>query len=294
MIYTVRQSTEYRYAEPVPSSRHMLRCIPASGGGQLRRAHSLSLSPAPHERCEEVDFFGNAVTAIAFAQPHDRLIVTSTARVEVFPAAVELGFPAPSWESVRNAAVRDTGAGPEAPIHGLHHSPAIPWLPEIADYAAACFAPARPVAEALLDLSQRIQDDFAYDPDATDVATPPAQAFAQKRGVCQDFAQVMLCGLRGLGLPALYVSGYLRTLPPPGQPRLVGADATHAWVSVWCGGHLGWRDFDPTNGVAVGQDHVRLAIGRHYAEVAPVDGIIHTAGGHTLKVSVDVAAEPAS
>jgi transglutaminase-like putative cysteine protease len=148
----------------------------------------------------------------------------------------------------------------------------------------------RPLAVAVAELNRRIQADFVYDPQATDVGTPPAAAFAAKRGVCQDFAQVMLAGLRGVGLAARYVSGYLRTVPPPGQKRLEGADATHAWIEVYAGEAEGWLGFDPTNGIAAGPDHIVVAVGRDYADVSPVDGVVRAAGGHDLTVSVDVIA----
>jgi transglutaminase-like putative cysteine protease len=144
---------------------------------------------------------------------------------------------------------------------------------------------------AVAELNNRIHADFRYDPGATEVSTPVAQAFEARHGVCQDFSQIMIVGLRGLGLPASYVSGYLRTIPPPGQPRLEGADATHAWIAVWCGSALGWIGFDPTNAMLAGDDHLVLAVGRDYADVAPIDGVILASGGQTLKVEVDVIPE---
>ena len=154
---------------------------------------------------------------------------------------------------------------------------------------ARALRPSGPIYEAAAELSKRIHADFAYDSEATEVSTTPAEAFAARRGVCQDFAHVMIAGLRGLGLPALYVSGYIRTFPPPGKPRLVGADASHAWVAVWCGPSFGWLGLDPTNAIPEGDDHIVLARGRDYADVPPVDGVILSYGGHELEVSVDVA-----
>jgi transglutaminase-like putative cysteine protease len=178
-------------------------------------------------------------------------------------------------------------------VHHIFPSRLVPILPAIRDYAAQSFSPGRPVLAGGVDLMARIKADFAYDPTATDVTTPTADAFALKRGVCQDFAHVMIAGLRALGLPAAYVSGYLRTEPAPGQPRLEGADASHAWVSLWCDDAAGWQGIDPTNGVRTGIDHIALAIGRDYADVAPVDGVIVASGGHSLEVSVDVTPLPA-
>jgi transglutaminase-like putative cysteine protease len=153
---------------------------------------------------------------------------------------------------------------------------------------AESFPAGRPVLEGGLELTHRIKAEFRYDPTATDAATPTAEAFALRRGVCQDFAHVMIAGLRALGLPAAYVSGYLRTVPPPGRKRPAGADASHAWVSLWCGEAAGWQGLDPTNGIPAGLDHVSLAFGRDFADVSPVDGVIVASGGHTLSVSVDV------
>jgi len=156
------------------------------------------------------------------------------------------------------------------------------------DYARTSFPPGRPIYEGAVDLNERIHEDFTFDSKATEVTTSPAEAFAAKRGVCQDFAQVMIAALRGLGLPALYVSGYIRTIPPPGKPRLQGADASHAWVRVWCGPSFGWLGLDPTNAIAEGDDHVVVARGRDYRDVPPVDGVIVSSGDHELDVEVDV------
>ncbi len=163
-------------------------------------------------------------------------------------------------------------------------------LEPIAAYARESFPAGRPVLEAALELMRRVHADFAYDPKATQIATPLAEVFARRGGVCQDFAHIMIAALRGLGLPANYVSGYLRTLPAPGQKRLEGADASHAWISLWCGPAFGWLQLDPTNDVFVCDDHIVLAIGRDYADVSPIDGIILVSGPQKLSVSVDVKA----
>jgi transglutaminase-like putative cysteine protease len=161
-------------------------------------------------------------------------------------------------------------------------------VPAITEYARASFGAGRPVVEAAAELMRRVRTDFTYDPEATDAYTPPRVAFEKRHGVCQDFANVMICGLRGLGLPAAYVAGYLRTVPPPGRPRLEGADATHAWVRLWCGEDLGWIGFDPTNAIYAENDHITLTVGRDAADVAPIEGILLTSGDQTLKVEVDV------
>jgi transglutaminase-like putative cysteine protease len=177
---------------------------------------------------------------------------------------------------------------PASPAHFLFSSRRVARSTAIRAYAMESFLPGRPVLEAGFDLTCRIQRDFAYDPEATDSATPPDVAFQLKRGVCQDFTHIMIAGLRGLGLPAAYVSGFLRTIAPPGAKRLEGADATHAWVSLWCGPQVGWQGLDPTNGMRTGTDHIVLALGRDYADVSPTDGVVIAAGDHELTVAVDV------
>ncbi len=288
MMFAVRQVTTYQYASLVPFARHTLRLTPGSGGRQEVLGSTITLDPAPHERSETVDFFGNRVTHIVIERPHRTLLVASEAEVRVEPPAAPDPADCPAWTALREAAgaVRD-GSG-RSPIHHIYPSRLVPLHPDIRDYAQACFPDGRSVLAGGIALTERIKAEFVYDPQATDVTTPTAEAFAMRRGVCQDFAQVMIAGLRALGLPAAYVSGYLRTEPLPGHPRLAGADATHAWVALWCGEEAGWQGLDPTNGVRVGADHIELAFGRDYADVSPVDGVIVASGGHTLSVSVDV------
>lgn len=178
---------------------------------------------------------------------------------------------------------------PAGPPSYLFPSPLIPLDRQIADYCAPDLDPSRNALEAGIALAQRIQREFEFDPAATLVDTPPHEAFLKRRGVCQDFAQIMITGLRAAGLPAAYASGYIRTLPPPGQERLVGADATHAWVLLWCGPVRGWIGVDPTNGIWMASDHIITAVGRDYAEIAPVDGVVLGSGAQKMEVSVDVA-----
>jgi transglutaminase-like putative cysteine protease len=184
-------------------------------------------------------------------------------------------------------ASRDLSAA--SPANYIFPSPLIPLDPAIAEWCAPDLAPERGALEAGFALANRIQREFAFDPAATLVDTPPAEAFRQRRGVCQDFAQIMITGLRAAGIPAAYASGYIRTLPPPGQARLVGADATHAWVLIWGGPVHGWVGVDPTNGIWMAGDHIIVAVGRDYAEIAPVDGVVLGSGAQKMDVSVDVA-----
>ncbi|MGD9932343.1 MAG: transglutaminase N-terminal domain-containing protein [Dehalococcoidia bacterium] len=288
MRYSIRQQTTYEYDYTVAASQHAVRLIPmARPGIDVLRAR-LQVEPAPAERFSRVDFFGNRVVGITFETAHERLDVVLTADVIVVdPPAIDPEA-TPPWEEIRNmtSATRDMGA--ESPIHGLFPSRGVGIVDEITEYAAKSFPTGRPVLAGAFDLTRRIRDEFVYDPKATDVTTSPAEAFARQRGVCQDFAQVMIAGLRGLGLPAMYVSGYLRTIPPPGEERLEGADATHAWARAWCGPDAGWVGLDPTNAVIAGEDHITAAIGRDYLDVAPISGVIVSAGEHHLTSTVDV------
>jgi transglutaminase-like putative cysteine protease len=288
MIYDVRHVATYDYGSVIPFSRHVARMLPTTRPGQRVHAARLDIDPAPGERATATDFFGNGLTVFALDEPHDALTVMLTARVEVTA-------PEPLLESLtpRVAAVVETAAGiadpgPSSPAHHLFASRCIPLDPAITAFARESLPPGRPVLEGAGELAARLHATMRYEPGTTDATTLPAAAFAARRGVCQDFAHVMIAGLRGLGLPAAYVSGYLRTVPPDGQPRLEGADATHAWVSVWCGPETGWIGLDPTNAIPAGEDHIVLATGRDYADVSPIDGVIVASGGHTLTVAVDV------
>lgn len=288
MIYDIRLVTASTYESAVPFARHVLRIVPRDRPGQRVISHDLQTNPPPAEMRQGVDFFGNETRWITIDTQHQKLVVHAHARVERI--ATPLPTASPRWEQVRAEAAASYDISPEAPCHFLFPSRLISFSPEVREYAARSFAPGRPILEGALDLMARIDADFTYEAGATDVATTPAEAFALKRGVCQDFAHVMIAGMRDLGLPAAYVSGFLRTLPPPGQPRLEGVDATHAWVSVWCGAEIGWIGLDPTNAIPAGEDHVTLGVGRDYADVAPLDGVIVTYGGQKLEVAVDVAA----
>jgi transglutaminase-like putative cysteine protease len=288
-VYAIRHVTTYRYRTDVSVARCVLHLLPNSDSRQRVESVSLAVLPEPAEAAEASDFIGNRTAHIRIAGPSARHRFESQIRVEVRPTDPPHALLTPGWDEVRRAALAVADLSSHAPAHHLFASRYVPLLDAARDYAASSFAEGRPVLDAAIELMQRIRADFVYDPDATDVSTPLAAVAATRHGVCQDFAHWMISGLRALGVPAGYVSGYLRTRPPPGRARLVGADATHAWVSVWCGAGLGWVDLDPTNALLVGEDHVRLAFGRDYADVAPVDGIIMASAGHTLRVSVDVA-----
>lgn len=287
MRYEVRQTTRYVYRPAASGAVHAIRCSPTNRVGQIIGDVSLGIRPHPFDLVEHHDFFGNRVVFARIGSSHAELEIESRFKAEVMRAAPPLASLTPPWESA--LAVEDgRDLGRAAPAHFLYPSRMVRLAPQLRDYALQSLTPGRPVLEAAMDLMRRIKADFEYDPTATDAATSPERAFTIRRGVCQDFAHVMIAGLRGCGVPAAYVSGYLRTLPPPGQPRLEGADATHAWVEVWCGRQTGWIGLDPTNDLIVGDDHVVLAIGRDFADVSPVQGVIHASGGHELSVEVDV------
>jgi transglutaminase-like putative cysteine protease len=288
MIYDVRQTSTYLYETAVTRARHVLRLLPVARPGQHVTAAMLDIAPVPVSRREAADFFRNWTTVTEIEEPHETLTVKLAARVAVAPAApIEAGA-SPPWESVRAEAYASADVGPDSPVHCVHPSRLVALDPAIRDYARLSFPPGRPVFAGALELMRRIKDDFIYEPGATTVTTTPAAAFALRRGVCQDFAHVMIAGLRGIGLPAGYVSGFLRTVPRPGAMRLEGADAMHAWVMAWCGAAIGWRGLDPTNALIAGEDHVVLAVGRDYADVAPIDGVVLASGRQQLTTAVDV------
>ncbi len=254
--------------------------------GQRVHAAAVDIEPAPVQRREGHDFFGNRMTWIELDRSHDTLSVRVASRVavkrDIAPEAT------PPWEEVRDAAFASVDLSPNSPAHYLFPSRQVSLDPEIRAYAAESFAAGRPILEGTVDLMRRIKAEFVYEIGATTASTTPPMSFALRRGVCQDFAHIMISGMRGLGLPAAYVSGYLRTGQPSEKDKLQGAGAMHAWVLVGCGEKVGWRGFDPTNGVFAGDDHVVLAIGRDYADVAPIDGVIFASGGQRLEGSVSV------
>jgi len=287
-VYDVRQTTSYTYESKVTYAHHVLRLTPIDRPRQRVHAAALDIVPVPVERREGQDFFGNRVTWISLDQPHDVLIVKVASRVAVDDVVEPPSEESDAWEDVREAAFATTDLGPQSPAHCLFASRQVPLDPEIRDYAARSFAPHRPVLAGAIELMRRIKSDFVYEIGATTVSTTPPMSFALRRGVCQDFAHIMISGLRGLGLPAAYVSGYLRTVPSATAPRLEGADAMHAWVLVWAGPEAGWYGLDPTNAVLAGDDHVVLAVGRDYADTAPIDGVVFASGRQKLDVSVSV------
>jgi transglutaminase-like putative cysteine protease len=288
VIYDIRHVTSYSYETQVSFARCSLRLEPRSGDGQLLVSHAVEIRPRPMDRTIRRDFFGTHTESIVIETPHRSLRIDSRSRVSVSRSAPGRGAESPAWEQVRDVAFESTSLGPESPIGYVFASSLVPVQQPVTSYAGLSFPPGRGILAGAVDLMHRIRTEFKYDPKATVISTPLAEVFEKRHGVCQDFAHVMIAGLRGLGLPAAYVSGYLRTIPPPGKPRLQGADATHAWVSLWCGEGLGWIGFDPTNDILVENDHIVLAVGRDFSDVSPVDGIIVGSRKQKLAVAVDV------
>jgi transglutaminase-like putative cysteine protease len=288
VIYDIRHVTTYAYESPVSFARCTLRLEPLSGDGQELLSHTVDIRPRPAMRNVRRDFFGTRTESIIIEVAHRHLRIDSRSRVAMSRRAPERTAASPPWESVRDAALDANSLGPASPIGYVFASPLVPVLAPVTAYAAASFPHGSGVLAGAADLMHRIRTEFRYDPKATVISTPLKDVFDNRHGVCQDFAHVMIAGLRGLGLPAAYVSGYLRTIPPPGQKRLEGADATHAWVSLWCGSELGWIGFDPTNDLLVENDHIVLTVGRDFSDVSPVDGVIVGSPRQKLGVAVDV------
>ena len=288
MIYDIRHVTTYSYESPVSFARCSLRLEPRSGDGQQLISHTVDIRPRPADRTIRQDFFGTRTESIVIETAHRNLRIDSRSRVSVSRRAPDRMMQGLPWESVRDVAFEAASLGPASPIGYVFASPLVPVLGPVTAYAALSFPQRGGIVAGAVELMHRIRTGFKYDPKATVISTPLAEVFEKRHGVCQDFAHVMIAGLRGLGLPAAYVSGYLRTIPPPGKPRLQGADATHAWVSLWCGEGLGWIGFDPTNDILVENDHIILAVGRDFSDVSPVDGIIVGSRKQKLGVAVDV------
>ncbi|MFQ3622831.1 MAG: transglutaminase family protein [Acetobacteraceae bacterium] len=287
MRYRVTHRTAYAYGEPVDVAAHLLHLTPRELPGQRVLSSRLESDPPPARLVSGPDHFGNIATWLFHAEPHASFAVTLSAEVEVGFAPPPPARATPPWETVRDLAASAGQAAAEA-AEFVFGTPMAPADPAAGAYAASSFAPGRPVLEGLLDLMGRIRRDFTFRIGVTTLSTPVSQVLQSRAGVCQDFAHLMIAGLRAQGLPARYVSGYIRTRPRPGQERRRGADQSHAWVGAWLGPEHGWVDLDPTNGLVVADEHVVLGWGRDYADVSPVRGVILGGGRHGLTVSVDL------
>lgn len=282
MNYRIVHTTEYDYSEPVTVSHQILHLLPRPHPRQSCSRAQLKISPEPKTRHDRPDYFGNPETFCCLIEPHTKLRIEAECELAVSAASWPAPDSTPPWESVRDAARKDLAA-----VEFVLDSPLIRTAPQYAGYAAQAFAAGRPILAALVELTARIHGDFKYDQQATTVATPLEEAFAKRRGVCQDFVHVMIACLRSLGVPARYVSGYIRTNRGPGQSHWIGADASHAWVGVFLAGD-DWVELDPTNNLLVSTDHIALAWGRDYGDIAPARGVILGGGQQQLRVTVEV------
>lgn len=287
MRYRITHTTRYAGSEPISVGHNEARLTPRNTHSQHCLRHHLEIKPEPSIRSGRLDYYGNSVTRFSFNQGYEALSVTAVSEVDVGPPPLP-NRPSPPWEMVLSALGAHRSVEDLAAYEFVFDSPRCRTRAEFAEYARESFLPGRPILESGMDLMRRIHADFRFDPTSTTVSTPVEQVFKQRRGVCQDFAHLMISMMRSLGLAARYVSGYLRTIPPPGRPRLVGADASHAWSSLFCGPVLGWIDLDPTTNLVPGPDHVTVAWGRDYGDIAPLKGVFVGGGSPQLFVGVDV------
>ncbi|MFO0941401.1 MAG: transglutaminase family protein [Pirellulales bacterium] len=289
MHYQISHVTRYIYTSPVSVCQNILTLSPRNSHRIQCASHRLRIKPTPVEIHRRTDFFGNHLAVFSIEENHDDLTIVAHSRVAVQDPAIPAEMTPPSWREVRAKVMDRIDFHWLTASHFLYDSPRIERADQYLKYASASFPAEADVLHGTLDLSRRIHSEFKYESGATHSATPTGHAFSIRRGVCQDFAHIMIACLRSIGLSARYVSGYLRTVPPPGQDRLVGADQSHAWVGVYCGPELGWIDFDPTNDCICGKDHIPIAWGRDYSDVVPVRGAFLGGGDSRISVSVDVA-----
>jgi transglutaminase-like putative cysteine protease len=284
--------TVYGYEEPVTTSHHEVHLTPRDVDGQALLAHELVISPVPGAERDRLDYFKNPTRYFGIDEPHAQLRIVATSHVELFGRAQSLPLWSITWEDARERLARGRTEELLDAYSYVFDSPYVSVAPELYELARPSFTAGRSLLEAVTDLTHRIFTDFRYDKTATSVSTPLSEVLKHRHGVCQDFAHLEIGCLRAMGLAGRYVSGYILTNPPPGKPRLVGADASHAWVSTYLP-TIGWVDFDPANDLVRPEKHVTVAFGRDFGDVTPVRGVILGGGRHKLRVSVDVAPEPA-
>ncbi|MBC7434962.1 MAG: transglutaminase family protein [Bdellovibrionales bacterium] len=293
MLLRVIHETLFDYVPAVKTAQHVAHLRPCETPLQKVLQHTLTITPEPAQRSESVDIYGNLRTFFSLQSRHEELKIVADSLVMTSPPPSVASVL--TWEQVREHFRYRRGAVYDPAAEFLFASPYVPRHQNFLDYASPSFTGERPLLEAARDLMTRIYTDFTYETEVTEVSTPALESLELRKGVCQDFAHIMVACLRTMGLPARYVSGYLLTEPPPGHPRLVGADASHAWVSVYvppapgvADSWSGWCDFDPTNNRGPGEDYVTLATGRDYSDVSPIRGVIHGGANHTLDVGVTV------
>lgn len=288
MIFRVRHVTDIRYAAPVRLARFNVRLRPDAWPWQQLSDFRLNVTPHPASVTGSHGPYVVNTSRLLLGEPISSLRIESLFTVDVFPRLLDMAGPCPTIGEIREAAWASRDLSSTGPASYLFGSRMVQVDAEIGGWAAPHLSPEASILDAARALMHAIFVQFKYDSDATKTETPPIEAFRKRRGVCQDFAHIMIAALRTHGIPAAYVSGYMRTIPPPGRERLIGCDAMHAWVNVWCGDLLGWVGFDPTNDLVVHGDHIFIAMGRDYTDVAPVDGVFHGNGGQSLNVAVDV------
>jgi transglutaminase-like putative cysteine protease len=288
-VLSVSHLTEYQYSARVELGHHVAHLTPRNDDHQHVEHCELRIDPTPNELRSGIDRFGNVRSYFSIYSPHERLRVEAVSRLSVHDRNPDLDPEASSdWETVRDALKYQAGTPYLPASEFVFASTYVPRDPALARYALASFTPGRPLAAAAIDLMHRVHADFRYRPDSTEISTPLLQAFRERTGVCQDFSHVMIGCARSIGLSARYVSGYLAPVRAPDRPRPIGAEASHAWISVFCP-VIGWLDLDATNDVIPGRNHVTVAIGRDYGDVAPLRGVIRGGGEHELSVAVRVA-----
>ncbi|TNE77960.1 MAG: transglutaminase family protein [Gammaproteobacteria bacterium] len=288
MLYDITLKITYQYDNDADASRHIVRLVPADIPGEQRLvAGTLTVRPKPDEWINRVDFFGNHNVELAFLDLHREITFSVQSRVERMDSIANLDM-SPHLAELAGEIAAHQGVDSWAPHHFLGPSLRVPIEPATTGYARELLKDDFSVLDTIKTIGKALYRDMRYDPEATTVETPMLEAFNNRHGVCQDFSHIMIACLRGIGIPAGYVSGFLRTIPPKGKERLEGADAMHAWVRAWCGNNMGWVEFDPTNDMLAGTDHVVIARGRDYSDVAPIKGVMRTHGEHTSKQSVDV------
>ncbi len=292
MKYRLRHTTSYSYSWAVDMSHHLLHLALQDGSRQSVRNCRITTAPEGRTLTESVDHFGNRIGYLAIEEPHTRFDVEVVAEVDVQPFKAPADEATPPWEEIRATLNGDGFPTESAACEFVLESPLAVADKAITDYAATSLTPKRPILAAARDLTARINKDFRYDPAATEVFTPVAEAMAKRAGVCQDFAHLQIAMLRSHGLAARYVSGYIRTMQPGDKAGLRGYDASHAWVSVWCGTEHGWIDLDPTNNLVVSEDHVTTATGRDYSDISPVRGVVLGGGPHRVNVAVELLPLP--
>ena len=291
MIYQVTHRTTFAYTQPVAISHHVLRLTPRSHPRQHYLQSNVIFDPIPSVRSEGNDYFGNPITHLTIQAPHSQLIVEAKTVVDILkPDPMHLDQ-SPPWDQVIQQLQTQTDSPNLEAQQFMYDSPYITVEDATYDFVRDCFPPGRPLLAGVMDLTSRIFQEFTYEGGVTDVSTPVKDVLAARKGVCQDFAHLEIAALRSLGLPARYISGYLLTHPPEGKEKLVGADASHAWISTWSP-NLGWVDFDPTNNLIPSDEHITLAWGRDYGDVSPINGFMVGGGDHTPTVSVDVSPAP--